>query len=209
MSLGREIDELLAKSMAGDRGALVRLLEACAPQVRAKVEPKISPTLRSSLDIDDVMQVTYLEAVLRLSSFRSGGVGGFIAWLTRMAENNLIDAVRSLESAKRPNPSKRVGANRTDESADDFIAMLGANTSTPSRHAAKGEAWRFLDAAISSLPPDYEKVVRLFDIEGKPITEVAAAIGRSEGATWMLRARAHDRLKEAMGPPDRFFSAAP
>ncbi|MFN0132844.1 MAG: RNA polymerase sigma factor [Phycisphaerales bacterium] len=201
-----EHDHLLTKARGGDRKALVALLEALGPRVRARVEHKIPATLRSSVDADDVMQVTYLEAVTRIDKFTSGGASGFLAWLTRLAENNLTDAIRWLESAKRPSPSRRLGPRGGDDSASDFLGMLGVQTATPSRDAARGEAARWLDRALATLPSDYEKVVRLYDLEGKRPQEVAEALGRSQGAVWMLRARAHDRLKEALGPAGRFFS---
>ena len=201
-----DLDALLAKALKGDQPSLVSLLEQLGPRVRAKLDGKITGPLQSALDADDVMQVTYLEACLRLNRFRQGGVSGFLAWLSRMAENNLIDAVRALESAKRPGPSKRIVPSNRQESMVAFVELLGATSTTPSRVVAKDEAARHLEKSLSSLPPDYEKVVRLYDLDGKPISEVAAALGRSEGACWMLRARAHDRLREAMGPMGNFFS---
>ncbi|MCC6427844.1 MAG: sigma-70 family RNA polymerase sigma factor [Phycisphaerales bacterium] len=201
-----EHEELLAKALKGDKPSLVKLLEQLGPITRAKIEHKITAPWNAMLDADDVMQVTYMEVVTRLSTFRSGGAGGFLAWVTRMAENNLIDAVRALESTRRPGPSKRVTPISTEDSSDIFLQLIGITSATPSRDAAKDEAGRYLEAALRGLPPDYEKVVRLYDLEGKSIGEVAAALGRSEGATWMLRARAHDRLRAAMGGEDRFFS---
>lgn len=200
-----EHDALLAKAQAGDRSALVALLEQLGPIVRVRIEQKITPPWNTMLEADDVMQVTYMEVVTRLSTFKQGGASGFMAWLTRMAENNLIDAVRSLESSRRPGPSKRVSP-AADDSSEMFLQLIGMTSATPSRDAAKGEAGRLIDRALRSLPPDYEKVVRLYDLEGKSITEVAEALGRSEGATWMLRARAHDRLRDHLGGQDRFFS---
>ena len=202
-----DLDALLTKALKGDQPSLVALLEQLGPKVRARIDAKISGPLQSALDADDVMQVTYLEACLRLNRFRQGGAAGFLAWLSRLAENNLIDAVRALESAKRPGPSKRVVASSPHESMVAFVELLGATSTTPSRVVAKDEAARHLDQALGSLPPDYEKIVRLYDLEGKSITEAAAALGRSEGACWMLRARAHDRLREAVGPMGNFFSS--
>jgi RNA polymerase sigma-70 factor (subfamily 1) len=210
-------ETLLTKARAGDRAALVSLLEALGPQVRQRIAAKIPPTLRAQLDEDDVMQVTYLEAVLRLDRFTGGGATGFLAWLSRLAENNLIDAVRAMESAKRPDPSKRVstgggggggGGGNNGESTVALVELLGATTSTPSRHAAKGEAARFLEAALITLPPDYQKVVRLYDLEGKAPKDVAAEMQRSQGAVFMIRARAHERLRDALGGGGgtRFFS---
>lgn len=201
-------DQLLNKAIKGDTASLMDLLEQISPRVRARIEGRIGPHLRSSLDVDDVMQVTYIEAVLRLERFTGGGVSGFQAWITRLAENNLIDAIRSLEAARRPDPSKRVttGGRSGHESMMALIDVLSGSMTTPSRHAAKGEAFQHMEAALQSLPKDYERVVRLYDLQGKPMEEVAKELGRSEGAAYMLRARAHDRLRDAMGPPGNFFS---
>lgn len=205
MSDDAALQKMLDAAIAGDRRSLADLLEATGSRVRARIEPKIPMAMRSLLEADDVMQVTYLEAVLRIKSFSTGGVQGFVAWLTRLAENNLIDAVRSLEAAKRFDPRKRVSPNR-DESSSALINMLGATLTTPSKVAAIGEAGAMLEVALRALPPDYEKVVREFDLEGKPMAEVAAGLKKTEGAAYMLRARAHDRLKEILGSDSRFFS---
>ena len=206
-----ELEALLGKAQAGDRGALVSLLESLAGPIRGRIEGRIPSAMRASIEADDVMQVTYLEAVCRLGQFKTGGVDGFRAWLSRIAENNLIDAVRALEAAKRPSPRQKVTrAGGRDESAIALIEQLSATgQGTPSRVAARGEAVRFMERALGALPADYEKVVRMYDLEGRPISEVAAELGRSEGAVYMLRARAHDRLQEAMGPASKFFTHAP
>jgi RNA polymerase sigma-70 factor, ECF subfamily len=206
MPQGADEAKLLEQATGGDRAALAALLEAVGPRVRARIQAKISGPLQASLDADDVMQVTYLEAVLRLNRFQTGGIDGFVAWLTRLADNNLIDAVRSIEAAKRGGAARRVNGMSREESMAAFVEVLGATSTTPSRVAARAEGVRYLEAALSTLPPDYEKVVRMYDLEGRPIGEVAEALGRSEGAVWMLRARAHDRLKDSMGSAGRFFS---
>lgn len=209
MTPNAELDALLDRAVGGDQASLVELLERVGPEVRRRIGPRIGAAFRSQIEEDDVMQVTYLEAVTRLSRFTGGGASGFLAWLTRLAENNLVDAVRSLESAKRPDPRKRVHAPRShEESMVALVEMLGESSSTPSRMAAKGEASRFLDAALARLPSDYEKVVRLYDLHGKSVGEVASEMGRSEGAVYMMRARAHDQLRDLMGPDGRYFTNA-
>jgi hypothetical protein len=205
------LDRLLELAMRGDKQAMASLLEACSPKVRARLEPKISGTYRAHLDIDDVMQITYIEAFTRMHRFTGGGVSGFQAWLNSLAEHNLIDAIRSLEAARRPDPHKRVSGVATG-SRDSVIALvdlLGVSSNTPSIHAARDEAAKHLERALKQLPKDYETVVRMYDLEGIAMEEVAKTLGRSEGAAYMLRARAHDRLREGMGPPQNFFSHAP
>lgn len=201
-----ELEGLLSKARAGDRDCLVSLLDHLGAEVRRRIEPKISPRQRSSLDADDVMQVTYLEAVLQFGGFRDGGVSALRAWLTRLAQNNLIDAIRALEAAKRSSPSQRVSAAPGQDSALVLVELLGATYTTPSRAAARREADSFIEQALAKIPSDYADVIRLYDLEQRPIAEVAQHLGRTEGAVYMLRARAHDRLREALGTESMFFS---
>lgn len=201
-------EELIQRAAKGDEQALCDLLEVFGPMVQGRLKGKISPQWRSSLDEEDVMQVTYLEAFLLADQFKPRGPGSFMAWLSQVAENNLRDALRGLQAAKRPNPRRRVQVSGTS-SRDSFVALvdlLGTDHGTPSRVAAMGEATQCIEAALGQLPPDYERVVRLYDLEGLSATEVAAQLGRSTGAIYMLRARAHERLKSALGSASRYFT---
>jgi len=197
---------LFEAARRGDSDSVVRLLEGIAPDVRARIASKIPDRFRSVLDVDDVMQITYMEVILEFHRFQSGGVAGFTAWVKRCAEHNLLDAIRALESAKRPDSRKRAQTPAGQESMVALVELLGATQSTPSRHAARDEGVRFLKAALGKLPADYLRVVTMLDLEGRPASEIATELGRSEGAIYMLRARAHDRLREHMGSESQFFS---
>lgn len=198
---------LCARAVEGDEAALSTLLERLGPTVRLRLNGKIGKAWQSVIDADDIMQVTYLEAFLQIERFAARGPGSFVAWLAQIAENNLRDAVKGLERAKRPDPRKRVQATGAGE--DSYVALvelLGVTNTTPSVHAARGEIKTALDHVLATLPPDYEKVIRMLDLMGKSVAEVAEELKRSPGAVHMLRARAHDHLKVALGSASRFFS---
>src|SRR3990172_4348045 len=204
--MGRNVvtseDELVAKATQGDAAALRALLERHGLPIRNEL--KISPQWNGVVDADDVMQVTYLEAFLRILDFQATGPGAFQAWLRRIAENNLRDAIKGLARQKRPQ-------NRADgpPGAESYVALvdqLAGSTTTPSRCAAAHELQEIVDVALKDLPPDYEKVLRLYELEGRPGREVAAAMGRSSGAVKMLLARARDQLREVLGSRSKFFS---
>lgn len=198
--------ELVAKGKRGDEEAIAALLERHGPTVRTRLAGKIGQHFRSSVDEDDVMQVTYLEAFVRFASFHDRGDGAFLAWLTHIAENNLRDAIRGLERAKRPDPRKRVQTQNRDESYAGLVEILGVTYTTPSMNAAKGEMVSELDRALARIPADYAKVVRMYDLDGRSIDEVCRELGKSSGAVYMLRARAHERLADVLGSESRFFS---
>lgn len=203
-----ETDEpLLARASHGDDDAMATLLQKYGPQVRRRITGRIADRFRSAFDEDDVMQVTYLEAFLRTDSFAPKGVGGFVAWLTRIAENNLRDAVKELQRAKRPPREKRVTAV-SDDSYVSLLETLGNTTTTASRHAQQHEAKSILESCLRQLPPDYRKVVQLHELEGRPATEVAETMGRTVGAVYMLRARAHARLLELLPSASRILGGS-
>lgn len=202
-----ELSELQSRAVCGDADAVSRLLEHFGPQVEAALH--IGRRWRSAIDVADVMQVTYLEAFMQIGRFDAGRGLSFLRWLRTIAANNLRDAVRGLSAGTRPPPDRRITPRPLDETASDFMEKLGVTSTTPSRDARRGEASRILLAAIDRLPPAYREVVRRYDLDGRPMDEVASSVGRSAGAVHMLRARAHERLRELLGGnPDILGSRA-
>ncbi len=190
----------------GDETALRSLLERHGPVVWRDIQSDIGGRWQALIDADDVMQVTYLEAFLEAPRITASDETGFVAWLRRIAKNNLHDAIKELSRQKRPDSARKVEAPATDDSYAGLVAYLGATSSTPSRHAAAGEARHVVQRLLDELPPDYARVVRLYDLEGRDVDEVAGELGRSRGAVHMLRARAHDRLRTLLGSMSNYLS---
>jgi len=200
-----ESEEVLVdRAIAGDTSALTSLLELHCGAVRATLH--IDGKWASVLDPDDVLQVTFLEAFLQIGKFQPGSAGAFLGWLNRIAQNNLRDAIRELSAVKRPSPAQRVGTGGQNDSASVLLANLGMTTTTPSQSAASAEVREAINKAIGLMPPDYSAVVRMYDLDGKSIGDVAGAMGRSTGAVHMLRTRAHEHLREILGSDTAFFS---
>lgn len=201
-------DELLGRACGGDEEALVELLLRYGPRARTALSGKIPRHWRSVLSEDDVMQVTYTNAFLHIGDFVPHGIGSFVAWLTRIADNNRRIAIKGLEAGKRPNPRKRLQSPSDGDSLVGLWEMLGGTTSTPSRQAARHEIHSALGSAIARLPERYQEVVRLYYIEELSAKEVSGRMRRSEGAVYMLLARARERLRDLLGSSSAFFSGS-
>lgn len=199
---------LLQQAVEGDATALRTLLEHFGGEVRKRISGRIDRRWRSSLDEDDVMQVAYLEAFLHIDQLTARDSASFLTWLTRIAENALRDAIRGLSRQKRPDPARRVMAAPDADSYVGLLDCLGVTTTTPSREVARHDAAAMLETAISRLPDAYRTAVRLYDLEGRPVAEIAAEMARSVGAIHMLRARAHDRLRQDLGTSSKYFSGS-
>jgi RNA polymerase sigma factor (sigma-70 family) len=196
--------DCVRRAVTGDKDALGELLEQVGPQVETSLV--VSPTWRGLLDAADVMQVTYLEAFMQIRRFDAQRAEAFPGWLRQMAENNLRDAIRALETRKKPSPRLQLDAFGGDASLALFD-VLTAGVGTPSRLARGNEAGERLRRALQCLPVDYARTVQLYDLDGRDVDEVAAALGRSAGAVFMLRARAHARLRELLGDPAQFLES--
>jgi RNA polymerase sigma-70 factor (ECF subfamily) len=203
-----DADARIRAAVAGDGDALTDLLAEHGPDVERSLS--IAREWRSVLEPADVMQVTYLEAFFEVKRYDPDRAEPFRAWLQRIAENNLRDAIRGLQRQKRPQPANRVeiAAGAIDSTCDDLYAHLGVTTTTPSRHVTREERASHLNAALDALPDDYGQVVRLYDLQALPIAEVSRRMKRSSGAIHMLRARAHDRLREILGSESGWFGTS-
>jgi len=204
-----EDEVLLDKAVSGDSKALGALLEKVGPAIEDRLKREIPAKYQSVLDATEVVQVTYLEAVLGIRRFKPKGVGGFVRWLERIAENNLKDAIRSLKTEIHSRSKNPISFSRGDDSYVPLMELLTGTGTTPSGPTKKNEAKERLETAITRLPTDYESVVRMLDLEGRPVEEVAKSLGRSKGAVHMLRARAYDHLKELLGATSLYFTDSP
>src|SRR6266404_6157928 len=147
---------LLQRAVEGDTSALRVLLERFGGEVRKRIAGRIESRWQALLDEDDVMQVTYLEAFLHIDQLTTRDTGSFLAWLTRIAENAIRDAVRGLSRHKRPDSARQhVYASLADSYAG-LLDCLGMTTTTPSRQAASKDAAGALESAIGWLPDDYQ-----------------------------------------------------
>ncbi len=196
--------ELLDRATGGDRDALAELLMRHAPPLRRKLSGQIPARWQSVLSVDDVLQQTYTDAMLDIARFVPRPDATLDAWLGTLARRNLQDAIRMLEAEKRGGKRRAISISDLDASYDGLYEMLSSSSSTPSRRATRDEARDALRQAIQSLPDDHQSVVRLVDLEGHTVAETAARLGRSPGAVYMLRARAHRWLFDILAGDGAF-----
>lgn len=131
-------------------------------------------------DRDEARDLTgevFHRALRNLPRFEWRGVP-FAGWLTRIAANAIADrAERWARERDVPLPAPQPVAPEDD----DF--------------EARGRLFRLVDA----LPADQRRVVTLRFAEHRSIREIAAGLGRSEGAVKQLQLRALTTLRRQLG----------
>lgn len=187
-------DPEVVRAVQGEVDALEALLEAAGPRLRGRLD--IAPRWSRSLEVDDVLQVTFTEAFLRIQTLRGRSRPAFDAWIGRIAENNLNDAVRALDRDKRPDARRRVTAGDAGESSRTLLARVAPTGTGEATRLARSEEVALVQRAVARLPRSYRDVITALDLEERSVAEVAEALGRSHGAIHMLHSRALDRLRE-------------
>lgn len=193
-----DADARVVRAVDGDRDELEALIREVEPDLRAVLS--IQPLWRRSLDPEDVLQVSYLEAFLRIGSLRDPSLAGFRAWMRRLVQNDLRDAIRALERDRRPDARQRLTHGAGGESARTLFARMISDTTLASGPAVLQEDVARLHDAITCLPASYRHVVQRMDLDEVDVDVVAEELDRSRGAVHLLRSRAHDRLRELLRP---------
>ena len=207
--MNESANDLPNRAVHGDRDALATLLKRHGAAARRGLTGKIPEHLQPVLSEDDVMQQTYADAIRAIGQFDADRGGTFAGWLSTIALNNLRDAVRMLEGKARGGDWQKIESDGDDDSVAFIEGCLTGTGVSPSGIASRDEAVTALMTAIPRLSEIHARALVMCDLEGRPVGEVAEALGRSPGAVHMLRARARERLHEMMGNTSKFFSKSP
>ncbi len=187
----------LALAVQGDRLAVQKLIMLYHGRLEAMASRKIPSQLRAKVDPDDLLQQVYADALRKMGDFKDRGNEAFFAWLVKILESKLIDAERyyhaQVRDVARETPPR--------ERSSFFVALAehaALDSLTPSRVVARQETEGLLHAALAGLSEDHRRVLELRFIQGLPLADVSAAMGRSAPAAQMLCARALERLRHEL-----------
>lgn len=183
---------LLERARAGSSEALGALLERSAQKLLALIRLRLGPRLRTRLESRDILQATLLKAIERFGSFEGNQAGSLMAWLARIAENEIRDQA-DFHSAQR-----RDAASAVPLEAIPGVERLAARVRSQTSRIALGEQLTRLERALETLDPDQRDVIILRRLQELTFSEVAERMDRSPDACRMLFARAMTRLTLAM-----------
>jgi RNA polymerase sigma-70 factor, ECF subfamily len=194
--------QLLRAARAGDPQALGQLLELYRHYLRLLARVQVSRRLRGKADPSDLVQEAFLAAQRSFPQFRGNSEGEFVDWLRQILARKLIDlARRYLQAGRRDVRLERQLAADLDNSSRALGAALAAPSSSPSARAVRREQAVLLADAIKSLPADYGEVIILRHLEGLPLADVAARMGRSVDSVKNLWIRGIARLRAILAEP--------
>jgi RNA polymerase sigma-70 factor, ECF subfamily len=175
-------------SLEGYRGYLMVLARTQVP----------NPALRDRLDLSGIVQDTFLEAHERLAQFRGTSEAEMAGWLRRILANNLADAMRGLNRARR-DVGREVSIEQSlDDSSRRLGALLAADGPSPSEHARGRERAVLLANALAELPESQREAVFLRHWHDWPLARIAGHLGRTPASAAGLLQRGLRALRERL-----------
>jgi RNA polymerase sigma-70 factor (ECF subfamily) len=188
-----------SNSSPGSVERLQGLLNDRRPQLMAYIQRQLGARLRQKVEPEDIFQETSIDALRRLEEFSQLEREPF-GWLCQIAEHRLIDAHRRFfQSQKRAGEREvSIDGERNDDGGR-FADLLVASMTTPSAAFSRNHKEFRLQHALSELPEETREVLRLRYVEGLPTKDIAARLGKTDGAVRVLLTRSVQKLQEQLG----------
>lgn len=138
-----------------------------------RFRPKIFNTalriLKEEHSAEDALQETFLNVYRAADRFR--GDSKFGTWINRITINVCLEILRK----------NKKHSQRTDEDISENSSLPDTKTMTPFQSARRNEAQRRVHRALGRLGRKHREVVRLHDLEGYTIREIAGMVDVAEG----------------------------
>jgi RNA polymerase sigma-70 factor (ECF subfamily) len=185
MASSDRLQALAHQAQRGDQAAFEALFDSCRELVRAGIESRLRAYGTQGLDVEDILQETFSQALGSLGRFRWEGEAAFLRWLHGISRNLTLAASRQAQRA------------RPFEGAE--LEQLVDRDGAPSTGMRREERFARLEHALARLSAEHRQVILLSRIDGLTTAEIARRMERSHAAVRQLLWRALRALKENFG----------
>ncbi|KKU91520.1 MAG: RNA polymerase ECF-type sigma factor [Candidatus Jorgensenbacteria bacterium GW2011_GWA1_48_11] len=173
----KEEDKLVNKAKNGEARAFGQLYDTYLTPIYRFVFLRVGG---SKADAEDICHQTFLKAWQNIKDYEFQGFP-FSSWLYRIAQNTVIDYYRT----KKPNLDMEIVP-------EDALS----ETSAIDEKIDRDFELRTVRLAIAKLEPDQQNVILMKFVNDLSNKEIAAVLGKSEGAIRVIQHRALKQLKK-------------
>ncbi|MBI0409238.1 MAG: RNA polymerase sigma factor RpoE [Nitrosospira sp.] len=195
MSRANKIDtdlDLVKRAQRGDRHTFDMLVV----KHQRKIAQVISRYIKSSQDVEDVTQETFIKAYRGINSFR--GESQFSTWLHRIAVNTALHFL-SARRSRIPNYEPRV-----TEDSEELTVPETVDDEDPERILVNRQIAESIAETLKKLPEELATAITLREVEGLSYEEIAQAmncpIGTVRSRIFRAREQAAGLLSKLLDP---------
>ena len=195
-----QLENLLVRAHTDDADARNELFDACRAYVRFLARSHVESWIQAKVDSSDLVQQTLLEAHQAFDGFDGRTEAEWLAWLKKILRHNAMDFVRRFGAKKRRARLEVALGTGGESTMFRGIRQQADSIDTPSMILAKREQQVLLAQALETLPPDYQEVIVLRNMQRLPFDEIGELMNRSRPAVQMLWMRALKKLQAELEP---------
>lgn len=169
--LDPENNEEMSISPSASSADWERLVESVGPaSLLVVIQSRLGPSLLGRIDAEDILQESLVRAWRGYASAKFASPRAFRAWVLRIIDRRIKDALRSSGAIKR-------GGGRKHVAPGSWGSIATPGSGTPSRLARHREQAAAMSDAIERVPPDLREVVRLRLFHQLGLEQIATDLG--------------------------------
>ncbi|MBN1908917.1 MAG: sigma-70 family RNA polymerase sigma factor [Pirellulales bacterium] len=193
------VTNLIEQARRGDEACREELFARCRNYLGYVARAQVESWLRVKVDASDVVQQTMMEAHRDFERFSGGSEKEWLGWLRKILAHNVADYVRHYRGTAKRQARREVPLRQPG----DTVAFRGApepaaDDATPSQELMRLDEELRVATALAELPPDYQEVIMLRNLQRLSFNDVAERMDRSRPAVQMLWMRAIRKLQEVI-----------
>lgn len=197
-------EQILAERVrAHEVAALAAYLNLKRKPLSAYIQRELGVALQRKVEVDDIFQEVSVEAVRSLPEANFDHREVF-SWLCQLAERRIIDAHRHYFGAQKRDAGREValGSPGGDSPQAAIINLLVVSMTTATEALSRNQKELHLLAALEKLPVEQRDALRMRYVEGLPSKEIAAKLGKTDGAIRVILTRSLAQLQKLLSPED-------
>ena len=157
--------QMMTRIRRREEGAFQELFD----QFRGKIYRTALRILKEEDSAWDALRETFVNVFRAAQGFRGDSKLG--TWINRITVNVCLEMIRK----------NRKHRNQTDEDISEMLSLVDPSARTPEQDFHTQQIQARVQLALSQLSARHQSVVRLHDLEGFRIREIAQQLGVAEG----------------------------
>lgn len=186
--------ELVTRIRSGDSAAIAEFAEVNRGPLLGFITSRIGGQLRKKIEPEDILQEVSMEAVRSLPKVDLS-TRDPLSWLFQICERRIIDAHRRFFASQKRDASREAAVPQGTDGAGGIANLLVASMTTPSEAFSRDQRQLRMLAALDTLPEDQREALRLRYLVGLPSKEIAARLGKTDGAMRVMLSRSLAKLQ--------------
>jgi RNA polymerase sigma-70 factor (ECF subfamily) len=182
---------LVERFKRGETEAFSLIFRKYRRRLAVLVHYKMSAELRGTVEVDDILQEVFLAAAKDMGSFTYESPGSLMAWLSRISNHVVVDAVRYEKRGKRHAEEMLRFRSKSNPAGPEPV-----DKNTPSQVFVRAEGMQILLEKLDALPPDYREMILLAKFEGLTTKEISERLRKTRESVALTLHRALKRFRE-------------